>query len=65
MVEIHAQRLPPVKLQVNASLIGAVLAEDIVAEEAVPGYPASIVDGYAVICTFWNLSAAVQYRLSL
>ncbi|KAF9145607.1 hypothetical protein BGX30_007942 [Mortierella sp. GBA39] len=43
--------LPSVQKPVNGSLIGAVLDEDVVAVEAVPGYRASILDGYAVIDT--------------
>ncbi|CAO3563971.1 unnamed protein product [Mortierella alpina] len=43
--------LPSVEKPVNAELIGAVLDEDVVAVEAVPGYRASILDGYAVIDT--------------
>jgi len=34
---------------VDSSLVGHILAEDIIASEAVPAYRASIVDGYAVI----------------
>jgi gephyrin len=41
--------LPSVKQPVNEALIGAVLDEDIMAAEAIPGYRASILDGYAVI----------------
>lgn len=41
--------LPSVERPVNEELIGAVLDEDVVAVEAVPGYRASILDGYAVI----------------
>lgn len=41
--------LPSVQLPVNESLIGAVLDEDVVAVEAVPGYRAAILDGYAVV----------------
>lgn len=41
--------LPSVQKPVDGSLIGAVLDEDVVAVEAVPGYRASILDGYAVI----------------
>ena len=37
------------KMPVNGSLVGHVLAEDVQAREAVPAYRASIVDGYAVI----------------
>ncbi|KAI8595963.1 MoaB/Mog domain-containing protein [Dissophora ornata] len=43
--------LPSVEKPVNESLIGAVLGQDVVAVEAVPGYRASILDGYAVIDT--------------
>lgn len=38
-----------VKAKVDGNLVGAVLAEDVTAGEAVPAYRASIVDGYAVI----------------
>lgn len=37
-----------VQIPINGSLVGHVLAEDIQAEEAVPAYRASIVDGYAL-----------------
>ncbi|KAF9930139.1 hypothetical protein BGZ67_005977 [Mortierella alpina] len=43
--------LPSMEKPVNEELIGAVLDEDVVAVEAVPGYRASILDGYAVIDT--------------
>ncbi|KZF19374.1 hypothetical protein L228DRAFT_234059 [Xylona heveae TC161] len=39
------------RVPVNSNLIGAVLAEDVKAAEAVPAFRASIVDGYAVIAT--------------
>lgn len=39
----------PVKMPVNGSLVGHILAEDVQAREAVPAYRASIVDGYAVV----------------
>lgn len=45
----HSPLLPPARQLVDYSLVGAVLAQDVVAKEAVPGYRASIVDGYAVI----------------
>ena len=38
----------PVKVPVNDALVGRVLAEDVLAREAVPAYRASIVDGYAI-----------------
>lgn len=41
--------LSPVSRPVDEALIGAVLEEDVVAVEAVPGYRASILDGYAVV----------------
>lgn len=39
----------PVKMPVDGSLVGHILAEDVLASEPVPAYRASIVDGYAVI----------------
>lgn len=41
--------LPSIEQPVNEALIGSVLDEDVVAVEAVPGYRAAILDGYAVI----------------
>jgi gephyrin len=38
----------PIKVPVNESLIGYVLAEDVKATESVPAFRASIVDGYAI-----------------
>ena len=38
----------PVKVPVDGALVGRVLAEDVLAREAVPAYRASIVDGYAI-----------------
>lgn len=38
-----------IRLPVNGSLVGYVLAEDVEASEPVPAYRASIVDGYAII----------------
>jgi gephyrin len=40
-----------VKASVDENLVGSVLAEDVVAREAVPAFRASIVDGYAVIAS--------------
>ncbi|KAG0086554.1 hypothetical protein BGZ93_011446, partial [Podila epicladia] len=42
---------PSSERPVNEALIGSVLDEDVVAVEAVPGYRAAILDGYAVIDT--------------
>ncbi len=39
----------PVRLTVDGNLVGHVLAEDLQADEPVPAFRASIVDGYAVI----------------
>ena len=39
----------PIKLPVDGSLVGHILAEDVKSSEDVPAYRASIVDGYAVI----------------
>lgn len=41
--------LPSIEQPVNEALIGSVLDEDVVAVEAVPGYRAAILDGYAVV----------------
>jgi gephyrin len=38
-------------LPVDEKLVGYILAEDIEAKESVPAFRASIVDGYAVLCT--------------
>lgn len=40
-----------IKHKVNEDLVGSVLAEDVVAREAVPAFRASIVDGYAIIAS--------------
>ncbi len=48
--------LPIISLPVNEDLVGYILAEDIKASESVPAFRASIVDGYAVICTFLRLA---------
>ena len=44
----HTPSPVAVKLPVDGLLVGRVLAEDVLAREAVPAYRASIVDGYAV-----------------
>ncbi|RHZ82706.1 hypothetical protein Glove_104g49 [Diversispora epigaea] len=51
IVANHVNVLPTTTVLVDQNLIGMVLAEDVVAKEPVPGYPASIVDGYAVIAS--------------
>ena len=43
-----------VREPVSLNLVGAVLAEDVVASESVPAFRASIVDGYAVSITSLN-----------
>ena len=40
-----------ISLPVDEKLVGYILAEDIEARESVPAFRASIVDGYAVLCT--------------
>jgi gephyrin len=50
-LELISRGTPPpqvVKLPVNESLVGYVLAEDVKATESVPAFRASIVDGYAI-----------------
>lgn len=44
----HTPSPVPVRMRVDGALVGHVLAEDILAREAVPAYRASIVDGYAI-----------------
>lgn len=47
-----AQQAPSsqiIKAPVNEDLVGSVLAEDVTANESVPAFRASIVDGYAVV----------------
>ncbi|KAL8931014.1 MAG: hypothetical protein Q9208_000116 [Pyrenodesmia sp. 3 TL-2023] len=39
----------PIRFPVNGTLVGHVLAEDVRADEPVPAFRASIVDGYAVV----------------
>ena len=51
-IKLISEKTPPpqiVKAKVDGTLVGAVLAEDVTACEAVPAYRASIVDGYAVV----------------
>ncbi|KAK2624418.1 hypothetical protein QTJ16_006368 [Diplocarpon rosae] len=51
LIEEHATPPQIVKVRVDGSLVGSVLAEDVTAMEAIPAYRASIVDGYAVVST--------------
>ena len=44
----HTPNPVPIRMPVNGALVGHVLAEDVLAREAVPAYRASIVDGYAI-----------------
>lgn len=51
-LQLIADHTPPLRnmvARVDSTLIGKVLAEDVKAEEAVPAFRASIVDGYALI----------------
>ncbi|CAG8517816.1 1899_t:CDS:10 [Cetraspora pellucida] len=47
----HSNTLSPIKVPVDENLIGMVLAEDVVARLPVPGYRASILDGYVVVAS--------------
>lgn len=49
LIEEHTPVPTIVTTKVDTSLVGAVLAEDVTASEAVPAFRASIVDGYAII----------------
>ncbi|KAF3354454.1 Gephyrin like protein [Verticillium longisporum] len=49
IIEQHTPEADIVSRKVDADLINAVLAEDVTANENVPAFRASIVDGYAVI----------------
>lgn len=49
LIKVHTPPPTTVKAKVDGNLVGCVLAEDVTANEAVPAYRASIVDGYAVI----------------
>ncbi|CAG8538196.1 10494_t:CDS:2 [Ambispora leptoticha] len=51
IVNDHLQNLETIEVPVNEKLIGYVLAQDVTAKENVPGYRASIVDGYAVVAS--------------
>lgn len=49
LIQEHTPAPVVTSANVNASLVGAVLAEDVKAAENVPAFRASIVDGYAVV----------------
>ncbi|ESZ89841.1 gephyrin [Sclerotinia borealis F-4128] len=51
LIETHTPPPQAVEVDVNGDIVGSFLAEDVTANEAVPAYRASIVDGYAVIAT--------------
>ena len=44
----HARRLPPVQAELSSSLLGHVLAEDVVSDIDMPPYDKSLMDGYAI-----------------
>lgn len=48
-IKTHTPALSTTMAGLDGTLVGSVLAEDIVALEAVPAYRASIVDGYAMV----------------
>ncbi|GES82783.1 molybdenum cofactor biosynthesis protein [Rhizophagus clarus] len=47
----NTEILGSITVPVNENLVGMVLAEDVYAKEPVPGYRASILDGYAVVAS--------------
>jgi len=49
IISVEANPLETIEVPVDENLVGYVVAEDIVSLEPVPGYRASILDGYAVI----------------
>src|ERR1044072_3016219 len=62
IVANHADILGLITVPVNENLIGMVLAEDVYAKEPVPGYRASIVDGYAVVGKLKNINFIFDIR---
>jgi gephyrin len=48
IIDHHTEILAVEEKEVDFGVVGRVLVENIHAVEAVPGYPASIVDGYAI-----------------
>jgi gephyrin len=53
-LKLIKEHTPPprmIKAKVDSTIVGSVLAEDVSADEAVPAYRASVVDGYAIIAT--------------
>ncbi|KAJ2816333.1 hypothetical protein GGI24_005750, partial [Coemansia furcata] len=49
LVLSHVAPLPPVQLPLGEIREGHIIAADVIAHEDVPGYPAAVMDGYAVI----------------
>ncbi|KAJ2643599.1 hypothetical protein GGF44_001092, partial [Coemansia sp. RSA 1694] len=49
LVLSHMPELPPVELPLRDIREGQIIAADVIAREDVPGYPAAVMDGYAVI----------------
>ncbi|KAJ2489916.1 hypothetical protein IWW37_003610 [Coemansia sp. RSA 2050] len=49
LVLSHVTELPAVELPLRDICEGQIIAADVVAREDVPGYPAAVMDGYAVI----------------
>lgn len=56
LIAEHIPKPQPIKTKVAPSIVGSVLAEDVIAKEAVPAFRASIVDGYAVTSSQCGLS---------
>ncbi|GAB7361611.1 hypothetical protein MBLNU230_g1663t1 [Neophaeotheca triangularis] len=62
-LELIAQHTPTpdiITVPVNENLVGAVLAADVTAREAVPAFRASIVDGYAILASKHVLVASTK-----
>ena len=49
LITAHSPAPTTEKVSVNGSLVGRILAQDVLANHPVPAYRASIVDGYAVV----------------
>lgn len=61
LIKKETPALQIITVPVDVSLVGAVLAEDVTAAEAVPAYRASIVDGYAVVVPTDGSSSAGRF----
>lgn len=57
----HSKSLNVISVPVSQFLTGYVLAENVEALEPVPGYRASVVDGYAVHSKVYNIHIDIKY----